>query len=262
MSASATHDDAPLLAMKIKRKPLSTAQSYQYSSDIYDSPTSLNSPSALSNVAGAARLDNLGKTPHIFSSSSKNPNDLAESKKTELGSENVQIPPKGWPEGPLSLSSMDFSRTFEIAVYIVLALGAMWFVGQSPSILSNLYSQNIDAACFLVQAALSASVHNTFLQDKRKYIAGEPIIKIEPVVVSHNNVYSIKNRPTALNVRMLEVSKLGPTIFPMLFAGIIASMLRLIARWKVEKGSKLEVSYLRNQGKLTNHVFATRFWSF
>jgi hypothetical protein len=46
---------------------------------------------------------------------------------------------------------------------------------------------------------------------------------------------------TGINLHLLEVAKFGPPIFPILFAGIFGSTLRLAARWRAEKGSTIEV---------------------
>jgi hypothetical protein len=45
----------------------------------------------------------------------------------------------------------------------------------------------------------------------------------------------------ALNNRLRQAAKLGPTIFPILFAGTVGSTLKLLARWRAEKGSSIEV---------------------
>ena len=47
----------------------------------------------------------------------------------------------------------------------------------------------------------------------------------------------------SLNEKLLEAAKLGPTIFPILFAAIIGGFLRLVARWRAEKASTVEVKH-------------------
>jgi hypothetical protein len=44
-----------------------------------------------------------------------------------------------------------------------------------------------------------------------------------------------------LNNRLRQADKLGPTIFRILLAGTVGSTLRLLARWRAEKGSSIEV---------------------
>ena len=48
-------------------------------------------------------------------------------------------------------------------------------------------------------------------------------------------------RNTTLNANLFEAAKLGPTIFPILFAGAVGSFLRLLARKRAEQGSTIEV---------------------
>jgi len=56
-----------------------------------------------------------------------------------------------------------------------------------------------------------------------------------------NGTAVVFTHPTPLNAHLLEAAKLGPTIFPILFAGVVGSFLRLVARTRAEKGSTTEV---------------------
>jgi hypothetical protein len=106
----------------------------------------------------------------------------------------------------------------------------------------------------IVFALLAASVHNTYPGYKIKYVPGGPVSGISQpgrysgLLIYPNGTFSggsftpMEHSPeTGLNLRLLEVAKLGPTIFPIVFAGTVGSTLRLAARWRAEKGSTIEV---------------------
>lgn len=113
-------------------------------------------------------------------------------------------------------------------------------------------------------ALLAASVHNTFPGFNIKYRPGHPVASAMqlpsfPELIILPNATAVwsghtdngtrglgmtKSLPstTALNHRLREAAQLGPTIFPILFAGIVGSTLRLVARWRAEQGSSIEVT--------------------
>jgi hypothetical protein len=45
----------------------------------------------------------------------------------------------------------------------------------------------------------------------------------------------------ALNTHLMNAAKLGPTVFPVLFAGIVGNTIRHFTRWKAERSSTIEV---------------------
>lgn len=97
-------------------------------------------------------------------------------------------------------------------------------------------------------ALLSASVHNTYPGTNIKYRTGGPIFYTadnglgDLLLLDPNGTDFYYLNPDPLNTRLAEAAKLGPTILPILFAGIVGSTLRLVARWRAEKGSTLKVS--------------------
>lgn len=111
-------------------------------------------------------------------------------------------------------------------------------------------------------ALLAASVHHTFPGFNFKYRPSHstfqnslafPGITFYPngtveLVAQLNATFSdivpfVSPAPevAALNNRLVQVGKFGPTNFPIFFAGIVGSTLRLLARWRAERGSSIEV---------------------
>jgi len=65
-----------------------------------------------------------------------------------------------------------------------------------------------------------------------------------PTDLTHLRAATLKLfQKNSLNEKLLEAAKLGPTIFPILFAAIIGGFLRLVARWRAEKASTVEVKH-------------------
>lgn len=115
----------------------------------------------------------------------------------------------------------------------------------------------------LALALLSASVDSTYLGLRLKYVHGGPIFfAFEPSYVimesyspngSLVDSYSLcpevgggcERYPgklgRSLNVHLLQATKLAPTIFPIIFTAVLASTIRLVARWKAETKSSLDV---------------------
>jgi hypothetical protein len=171
------------------------------------------------------------------------------------------------PDESLSISptavQRDRSIKAETYVYIVLAVGASLFLGMHMRRNLSAISDHV-----IVFALLAASVHQTFPGFNFTYKPGHPIsgavqVPSFPDLIILPNATAIalgdlkdnklegfgmaKSLPsaTALNNRLREAANLGPTIFPILFAGIMGSTLRLVARWRAEKGSSIGVIYLR-----------------
>ncbi|KAF4631718.1 hypothetical protein G7Y89_g6411 [Cudoniella acicularis] len=85
-----------------------------------------------------------------------------------------------------------------------------------------------------------------------KYSPVQPVLIIPPpgvtndsldLLISQNGTITSTPRNTnPLNLQLLQVAKFGPTVIPLLFSAMIGSALRLLARWKAQKGTKLKVA--------------------
>ncbi|CAG8950515.1 hypothetical protein HYFRA_00007012 [Hymenoscyphus fraxineus] len=119
------------------------------------------------------------------------------------------------------------SNILEISVHIIMGIGAL---------------------LVLVFAILSASIDSTYPGKTIKYTTGGPVSQIQHIEHilfypngSTDSLGDISRKYLSpLNTRLFEIAKIGPTIIPILFAGIFSSTTRLFARWKAEKGSRLE----------------------
>jgi hypothetical protein len=98
---------------------------------------------------------------------------------------------------------------------------------------------------------LAVSVHDTYPGTTIKYTPGGPIFTyytnsyVEPGIYLNGSTF-FENNLDPLNVRLLEAAKFGPTVLPIPFAEIVWSALRLLASWRVEIGSTLEVKIPAN----------------
>jgi len=61
----------------------------------------------------------------------------------------------------------------------------------------------------------------------------------------------VSGRPeSTLGNNIMEVTKVIPTIWPLVFAAIVGAMLKIIALWKAQSGTTLGVcDYFQNQTK-------------
>lgn len=90
-------------------------------------------------------------------------------------------------------------------------------------------------------------MNSTFFQTYTKYLPGGGVpIYLKGGYIYPNASWSYTYTPkpaliSFLNVKLLEAAKLGPTIYPILFAAVISTTIRLIARWWVEQGLLLNV---------------------
>jgi hypothetical protein len=103
-----------------------------------------------------------------------------------------------------------------------------------------------------VFALSAASVHSTYPGTNATYTAGGPVMLIGqtgffgPLLYPNGTIertgeifWGVRNK--ALNMRLINAAKFGPTLFPILFAGIVGNAIRLVARWKAERSSTIEV---------------------
>ncbi|PMD30946.1 hypothetical protein L207DRAFT_591891 [Hyaloscypha variabilis F] len=145
------------------------------------------------------------------------------------GQDKVTLAIKGWPTSPSTMNKWSSIVALEISLYILMAIGAV---------------------IFLIFALLAASVDRTFPRTHFKYSTGGPILLgwpffspsypngTEPQLYLGSQSSLLRN--TTLNANLFEAAKLGPTIFPILFAGAVGSFLRLLARKRAEQGSTME----------------------
>ncbi|KAE9380087.1 hypothetical protein N431DRAFT_459056 [Stipitochalara longipes BDJ] len=136
------------------------------------------------------------------------------------------------PPLPGTISERRQSMRFETCVHVLLT---------------------ILASMFLIFAFLAASVDHTVPGNSMRYKPGGPVsgIHFDPPSPSitfylngsySGNIYEQEWTPVvnSLNLGLFETAKLGPTLFPILFAAIMGSFLRLVARWRAEKGLTVE----------------------
>jgi hypothetical protein len=87
---------------------------------------------------------------------------------------------------------------------------------------------HIQFLIFSVFAILCAVMYDTYPGTSTRYTGSSSIVYLAGFV--------------ELNNSLLEMAKYGPTILPVLFACIVGSALRLIGRWKAERGVAVTVS--------------------
>ena len=63
-----------------------------------------------------------------------------------------------------------------------------------------------------------------------------------PQLSPNGNITRIEVTSSSLSVDLLRAVKLGPTILPIVFAAIASSFLRFLARWKAQRGTRIDVS--------------------
>ncbi|KAG4440930.1 hypothetical protein IFR05_003559 [Cadophora sp. M221] len=121
---------------------------------------------------------------------------------------------------PAILGSPSWGGTMEILAYILLALSAV---------------------LILVFAIMCASVNNSYIGRTGKYKPRKIMSELEAadMIIDYSAVTIFQNRMVGMNSRLFNLAKLGATFIPIVFALIIGATLRLVARWKAERGTKL-----------------------
>ncbi|KAH6715596.1 hypothetical protein BKA61DRAFT_722745 [Leptodontidium sp. MPI-SDFR-AT-0119] len=121
---------------------------------------------------------------------------------------------------PAILGSPSWGGTMEILAYILLALSAV---------------------LILVFAIMCASVNNAYIGRAGKYKPKKIMSEAEAadVIIDYSDVTIFQNRMVGMISQLFNMAKLGATLIPIVFALIIGATLRLVARWKAGRGSKL-----------------------
>ncbi|KAH7321838.1 hypothetical protein BKA65DRAFT_568710 [Rhexocercosporidium sp. MPI-PUGE-AT-0058] len=92
-----------------------------------------------------------------------------------------------------------------------------------------------------VFAIMCASVNNAYSGRDGKYRLKKVMSEAEvaDMVIDYNDVTIFQNDMFGKNGQLFNLAKLGATFIPIVFALIIGATLRLVARWKAERGTKL-----------------------
>jgi hypothetical protein len=103
-----------------------------------------------------------------------------------------------------------------------------------------------------------AAVHNTYPGTLSSYQPGGPILFANatfeecdgpteyegckvPQLSPDGNITWVQLN-SSLSTNLLRAAKLGPTVLPIVFAAIASSFLRFLARWKAQRGSRIDVN--------------------
>lgn len=120
---------------------------------------------------------------------------------------------KGWPDQPRRLKSNASKNKLSTVISCIVALLPFIFLGKfAPSL------QSLLSAMSTIHALIPAS--------------GLAILVIAI------NGYEVNDRRNAV----VQATQLGPTIFPIVFAAIVGSLMRSYALWRAQNGAALGVS--------------------
>lgn len=90
---------------------------------------------------------------------------------------------------------------------------------------------------------MCASVNNAYIGRAGKYKPKKIMSEAEAadMIIDYSDVTIFQNRMVGMISQLFNMAKLGATLIPIVFALIIGATLRLVARWKAGRGSKLIV---------------------
>jgi hypothetical protein len=231
----------------IRRKPLSSTRLTKSLDHSVDSSSTISLDSSLTARSVGISFITKGSTQEL-DASREFVDGLDDDSTTSLLDHIKISAPDGWPKERSALPKNNPTKVLEMFFCILLASGAMIFLCEHfhASYLARTKSLS-------VLAILAARVENTFLGDTRKYIPGQAVVEFQSPKVNGSigeyikepfRVFLVTTFSAPLNSQLLEAVKFGPSFFPILFSAILSTTLRSIARWKAERGCKLEVSLL------------------
>lgn len=120
---------------------------------------------------------------------------------------------KGWPDQPRRLKSNASKNKLSTVISCIVALLPFLFLGESAPSLQSLLSS-------------VSTIHGLI-----------PASGLAILVIAING-YEVNDRRNAV----VQATHLGPTIFPIVFAAIVGSMMRSYALWRAQNGAALGVS--------------------
>ena len=66
---------------------------------------------------------------------------------------------------------------------------------------------------------------------------------VVPQLTLDGNITWVKKpEKSSLSADLLQATKFGPTVLPIVFAAIASTFLRFLARWKAQRGSRIQVN--------------------